>query len=146
VKPGSLFEVRRPASSDSGGSQVKMVSGSINVYTSGSSSTVASDAATASIERESRVAVDVATGDQTQVTAFRGRTTVSTGKETVVLGEREKITAKVGSGAISAKVVVPESPTLVLPADNRIYDLKTGDQIELKWSPVSKASRYRIKI
>ncbi|MEO8431690.1 MAG: FecR domain-containing protein [Acidobacteriota bacterium] len=146
VKPGSLFEVRRPASSDSGGSQVKMVSGSINVYTSGSSSTVASDAATASIERESRVSVDVATGDQTQVTTFRGRTTVSTGKETMVLGEREKITASVGSGAISAKVLVPESPTLVLPADNRIYDLKTGDQIELKWSPVSKAARYRIQI
>jgi co-chaperonin GroES (HSP10) len=146
VKPGSLFEVRRPASSDSGGSQVKMVSGSINVYTSASSSTVASDAATASIERESRVAVDVATGDQTQVTTFRGRTTVSTGKETMVLGEREKITASVGSGAISAKVLVPESPQLVLPADNRIYDLKTGDQIELKWSPVTKAVRYRIQI
>lgn len=146
VKPGSLFEVRRPASSDSGGSQVKMVSGSINVYTSASSSTVASDAATASIERESRVSVDVATGDQTQVTTFRGRTTVSTGKETMVLGEREKITANVGSGAISAKVVVPESPQLVLPADNRIYDLKTGDQIELKWSPVTKAVRYRIQI
>ena len=145
-KPCSLFEVRRPASSDSGGSQVKMVSGSINVYTSASSSTVASDAATASIERESRVSVDVATGDQTQVTTFRGRTTVSTGKETMVLGEREKITANVGSGAISAKVVVPESPQLVLPADNRIYDLKTGDQIELKWSPVTKAVRYRIQI
>ena len=36
VRPGSLFEVRRPASADVGGSQVKMVSGAVNVYTSAS--------------------------------------------------------------------------------------------------------------
>ncbi|MEO8189999.1 MAG: FecR domain-containing protein [Acidobacteriota bacterium] len=146
IRPGSLFEVRRPASADSGGSQVKMISGALNVYTSSSSSTVATDAAMAAIEKESRVTVDVAAGEKTSVTTFRGRTTVSTGKETTVLGERENVTATVGSGAISAKVLVPESPQLVLPADNRIYDLKTGDQIELKWSPVSKAVRYRIQI
>ncbi|MEP6800972.1 MAG: FecR domain-containing protein, partial [Acidobacteriota bacterium] len=146
IRPGSLFEVRRPASADAGGSQVKMISGAINVYTSSSSSTVATDAATAAIERESRVTVDVAAGEKTSVTTFRGKTTVSTGKETTVLTERENVTATVGNGAISAKVLVPESPQLVLPADNRIYDLKTGDQIELKWSPVSKAVRYRIQI
>ena len=146
IRPGSLFEVRRPVSSDAGGSQVKMISGAINVYTSASQTTVATDAATAAIDKESRVALDVAQGDKTQVTTFRGKTTVSTGRETTVLGEREKITASVGNGAISAKVVIPESPQLALPADNRIYDLKTGDQIELKWSPVSTAVRYRIQI
>ncbi|HXM79795.1 MAG TPA: FecR domain-containing protein, partial [Thermoanaerobaculia bacterium] len=88
IRPGSLFEVRRPASPDAGGSQVKMVSGSINVYTSSSSSTVATDAATAAIDRESRVFVDVAKGDKTDITTFRGKTTVSTAKETMVLGER----------------------------------------------------------
>ena len=146
IRPGSLFEVRRPASPDAGGSQVKMVSGSINVYTSSSSSTVATDAATAAIDRESRVFVDVAKGDKTDITTFRGKTTVSTAKETMVLGERERVSASVGSGAISARVSVPESPQLSLPADNRIYDLKTGDQIELKWSAVPKAARYRIQI
>ena len=146
IRPGSLFEVRRPASPDAGGSQVKMVSGSINVYTSSSSSTVATDAATAAIDRESRVFVDVAKGDKTDITTFRGKTTVSTAKETMVLGERERVSASVGSGAISARVSVPESPQLALPADNRIYDLKTGDQIELKWSAVPKAVRYRIQI
>ena len=146
IRPGSLFEVRRPASPDAGGSQVKMVSGSINVYTSSSSSTVATDAATAAIDRESRVFVDVAKGDKTDITTFRGKTTVSTAKETMVLGERERVSASVGSGAISARVSVPESPQLALPADNRIYDLKTGDQIELKWSAIPKAVRYRIQI
>lgn len=146
IRPGSLFEVRRPVSSEVGGSQVKMVSGAINVYTAASTSTVATEAATASIERQSRVAVDVQMGEKTQVTTYRGRATVSTGKETVVLSDREKIEAGVKSRTISAKVVVPESPQLMVPADNRLYDLKTGDLVELKWAPVSKAVRYRLQI
>lgn len=146
IRPGSLFEVRRPASPEMGGSQVKMVSGAVNVYTSASSSTVATDAATAAIDRGSRVSVDVEKGEKTQITTYRGKATVSTAKESVVLGEREKITAGVRSGLISAKIAVPESPQLILPGDNRIYDLKTADSIELKWSTVPKAARYRIQI
>jgi len=146
LKPGSLFEVRRPASSDAGGSQVKMVSGTVNVYTSSNPSTISTDAATASVDRASRVAVDVESGEKTEVTTFRGRTTVSTGKESVVLADRERVVAGVRSGTISAKVVVPETPQLLLPADNRIYDLKTGDQIDLRWASVPNTARYRMQI
>ncbi len=146
IRPGSLFEVRRPASTDVAGSQVKMVSGALNVYTSGSSSSVATDAATAAIDRESRVGLDVEAGEKTQVTTYRGRTTVSTAKDTVVLNDREKVVAGARTGAISAKEIVPEPPVLVLPADNRIYDLKTGDEIELKWNPVPNSKRYRMQI
>jgi len=146
VRPGSLFEVRRATSADVSGSQVKVVSGAINVYTSGSTSTVATDTATASIDKRSRVAVDVEAGEKTQVTTFRGRTTVSSGRDTVVLTDREKVVATGRGRAISAKEVVPDSPLLLLPADNRIYDLKTGDLIELKWSPVGNAARYRMQI
>ncbi|MBC8646767.1 MAG: FecR domain-containing protein [Thermoanaerobaculia bacterium] len=146
IRPGSLFEVRRPTSSESSGSQVKMVSGAISVYTAAGTSTIATDAATASVGRESRVNVDVEVGERTEVTTFRGQTTVSTGKETVQLSDRESVTAGAKSGTISAKVVLPDSPQPLLPADNRIYDLKTGDQVELKWSKVPEATRYRIQI
>ena len=146
IRPGTLFECRRPASSDASGSQIKMVSGAINVYTSASTSTVSTDAATAAIDRDSRVAVDVAVGEKTEVTSFRGRTTVSTGKETVALEGREKISADARSRLISAKVPLPDSPQPLLPADNRIYDLKTGDQVDLKWSKVPEAARYRLQI
>jgi hypothetical protein len=146
IRPGTLFECRRPVSSEVSGSQIKMISGAINVYTSGSTSTVATDAATAEIDRDSRVALDVAVGDKTEITNFRGRTTVSTGKETVALEGREKISADAKSRVISAKVALPETPQPVLPADNRIYDLKTGDQIDLKWSKVAEAARYRLQI
>jgi hypothetical protein len=146
IRPGSLFEVSRPTSYEANGSQVKMVSGAISVYTAGSTSTIATDAATAAVGRESRVNVDVEAGERTEVTTFRGRTTVSTGRETVNLGDRESVAAEAKSGTISAKVVLPDAPQPVLPADNRIYDLTTGDQVELKWSKVPEAARYRIQI
>lgn len=146
LRPGSLFEVRRPASSEASGSQVKMVSGAISVYTAASTSTIATDAATASVGRESRVNVDVDVGERTEVTTFRGKTAVSTGRETVLLGDRESVTAGAKTGIISAKVALPDSPQPLLPADNRIYDLQTGDQVELKWSKVPEAARYRIQI
>jgi hypothetical protein len=146
IRPGSLFEVRRPASPEAGGSQIKMVSGTVNVYTAASSSTVSTDAATTAIDRESRVSVDVEKGEKTEVTTYRGKATVSNGKETVVLVDREKITAGARVRQISTKVVVPEMPDLVLPTDNRVYDLKSSDEIDLKWSPVTRAARYRIQI
>jgi co-chaperonin GroES (HSP10) len=146
IRPGSLFEVRRPTSPESGGSEIKMVSGTVNVYTAASSSTVSTDAATTSIDRESRVAVDVEKGEKTAVTTYRGKATVSNGKETVVLADRERVTAGARDRQISAKIVVPEPPGLVLPTDNRVYDIKTSDEIDLKWSPVTRASRYRIQV
>ena len=146
IRPGSLFECRRPASSEVAGSQIKMISGAVNVYTSGSTSTIATDAATAAIDKDSRVSVDVAPGDKTEVTSYRGRTTVSTGKETVVLEGQERIAAGAADRVISAKVSLPDSPQPTLPADNRIYDLKTGDQVELKWTKVASAARYRLQI
>jgi hypothetical protein len=146
IRPGSLFEVRRPSSADAGGSQIKMVSGNINVYTAASVSTVSTDALTASIDRESRVSLDVEKGEKTEVTALRGKATVSNGKETVVLADREMITAGAKTRQISAKAVVPESPGLVLPADNQVFDIKSADEVELKWSPVTRAAPYRIQV
>ena len=146
IRPGSLFEVRRPSSPEGGGSQIKMVSGAVNIYTAASSSTVSTEAATASIERESRVAVDVEAGEKTEITTFRGKATVSTGKDTVVLAEREKIAAGVKTHQFSPKVSIPESPELQVPPDNRVFDLKSADAIDLKWSPVARAARYRIQI
>ncbi len=146
LRPGSLFEVHRPSLSEATGSQVKMVSGVINVYTAGSTSKIATDAATADVDRDSRVALDVETGERTEVTSFRGKTTVSTGRQTVVLTDRERVSAGARTGEISAKTVLPGAPQPLLPADNRIYDLKTGDQIDLRWSAVPAAARYRLQI
>ncbi len=146
LRPGSLFEVHRPSLSEATGSQVKMVSGVINVYTAGSTSKIATDAATADVDRDSRVALDVEQGDKTEVTSFRGRTRVSTGRETVILTDRERVSAAANTGAISIKTLLPESPQPLLPSDNRIFDLKTSDRIDLRWSAIAGAPRYRLQI
>ncbi|HEX9148456.1 MAG TPA: FecR domain-containing protein [Thermoanaerobaculia bacterium] len=146
IRPGSLFEVRRPSSSDASGSEVKMVSGAVNVYTSASPSTIATDDATAAIERDSRVSVDVAAGEKTEVTTYRGKTTVSTGLHTVVLEGRQSVVAAARTGVLSPRVVLPESPRPLGPDDNRTFDLVTGGDVELKWSRVPEAVRYRIQI
>jgi FecR protein/Glucodextranase, domain B len=146
IRPGSLFEVRRPSASDASGSEVKMVSGAVNVYTSASSSTVKTDEATAAVDRDSRVSVDVAPGQKTEVTTYRGKATVSTVLNTVVLEERQRVVAAARTGALSPRVVLPEAPLPLLPAENRTFDIVSGGNVELKWSRVPEAARYRIQI
>ena len=146
IRPGSLFEVRRPTTAEGSGSEVKMVSGAVNVYTSTSPSTVATDDATAAIERDSRVSVDVAQGEKTEVTTYRGRTTVSTGLNTVTLEGRQRVVAQARTGALSTRVTLPEAPQPILPADNRTFDLASGGDVDLRWSRVNDAVRYRIQI
>jgi hypothetical protein len=146
IRPGSLFEVRRPSASDASGSEVKMVSGAVNVYTSASPSTIATDEATAAVERDSRVSVDVAAGEKTEVTTYRGKATVSTGMGSVVLEDRQRVVAAARTGALSPRVVLPEAPRPLAPDDNRTFDRTAGGAVELKWSRVPEATRYRIQI
>ena len=94
IRPGSLFECRRPASAeatrqpDQDGLRRRQ---RLHVERRRRRSTPTRRPRP--IDRDSRVSVDVAPGDKTEVTSFRGRTTVSTGKETVVLEGREKVEA-----------------------------------------------------
>ena len=146
IRPGSLFEVRRPSASEASGSEVKMVSGAVNVYTSASRSTVATDDATAAVDKESRVSVDVAQGERTEVTTYRGKTTVSTGLNTVVLEGRQRVVAAARTGVLSPRVALPEAPVPLLPADNHTFDVATAGDVEIKWSRVPDAVRYRLQI
>jgi len=146
IRPGSLFEVRRPSASDVSGSEVKMVSGAVNVYTSTSPSTISTDDATASVDRNSRVSLDVAAGEKTEVTAYRGKATVSTGLGTVVLQDRQRVVAAARTGVLSPRVVLPEPPRPEAPDDNRTFDNASAGEVELKWSRVPDAARYRIQI
>jgi hypothetical protein len=146
IRPGSLFEVRRPSASDASGSEVKMVSGAVNVYTSASPSTIATDDATAAVERDSRVSVDVAQGEKTEVTTYRGRTTVSTALNTVVLDGRQRVIAASRTGVLSPRIPLPEAPLPLEPDDNRSFDMASGGQVDLRWSRVPDATRYRIQI
>ena len=50
------------------------------------------------------------------------------------------------TGVLSPRVVLPEAPLPLLPADNRTFDIATAGDVDLKWSRVAEAARYRIQI
>ena len=133
ISPNSLLEIHHEMSQESPNT-VKMVAGRINVYTSGAPSTVTTETAETEIDRDSRVAVDVAAEDQkTTVAAFQGSARVrsSRGQE-VQLGEREAIAATAG-GAMTEKQEIPAPPFPVEPRNNAGFDIGENPTIELAW-------------
>ena len=133
IAPNSLLEIHNEMSTESSGT-VKMVVGRINVYTSGTPSTVTTDTTQTEIDRDSRVAVDVAADDQeTRVATFQGSATVrNTRGDEVVIGEREAVAAAAG-GAISQKQQIPAAPVPISPQHNVGFDVSQQKIIELAW-------------
>ncbi len=133
ISPDSLLEIHNQLSQESPGT-VKMVVGRINVYTSGTPSTVTTDSVETEIERDSRVAVDVAgEGQETTVSAFQGSATVrNTRGDEVVVNEREAIAAS-PKGTLSEKREIPREPQLVAPQNNVGFDVGKQQVIELSW-------------
>ena len=129
IRPGSLFECRRPVSSEVAGQPDQDRSPARSTSTRRIRPRPSTrTSATAAIDRDSRVSVDVAPGDKTEVTSFRGRTTVST-------GQGNASSSRGGSGSRPRRPTrqfsrqgrrCPTRRSRSCPADNRIYDLKTG--------------------
>jgi len=133
ISPNSLLEIHHQVSEEAPAA-VKMVAGRINVFTSGTSSTVTTDTIATEIRRDSRVAVNVAADDQeTTVSTFQGSARVRNvrGKE-VMVNEREAIIASAG-GSISEKLKIPDPPFPMTPQNNAGFDVGRQEIIELVW-------------
>lgn len=134
IAPNSLLEIHHEMSDRAPG-RVKMVVGRVNVYTSGAPSTVTTDTVETAIDRDSRVAVDVAADDQkTTVSAFQGSARVrnsTTGQE-VVLSNRQAVAAT-SRGAISRKQAIPPPPHPYEPQNNAGFDVGEQAVVKLAW-------------
>jgi hypothetical protein len=147
LHPDSLFEVKsgqRPDQAKS--SAVDMVSGSIQVYTSNSPSQVRTKAVVAEVQRDSEIGVSVNDKRDTDVSNYRGQAVLRTERDSIVLSDRERVHADASSQRLGAKISLPESPALVDPADNRIFDLKNNADVALRWTSVKEASHYRLQV
>jgi hypothetical protein len=147
LRPDSLFEVKsgeKPSREKP--SSVDMVQGTIQVYTSNSPSKVKTKAVLAEIQRDSQVGVSVDPAKNTEVSNYRGRTVLRTEKESAVLSDRERVSADAQSQSLGAKVALPESPSPIEPADNRIFDQKANAEIGIRWTPVKAADHYRLQV
>lgn len=148
LRPDTLFEVKivKAGEADrSSGSDVSQ--GAVSVFTSNSVSQVKTSAVTVEAERESQVSVSIdPKSHNTDVANYRGTALLRTEKQSIVLSEREKVSAQATSQAISQKTMLPESPALIDPADNRVFDPKTTADILLRWTSVKEAVRYRLQV
>lgn len=133
VAANSLLEIHQESSRGSPRT-VKMVVGKINVYTSGTPSTVTTDSVETEIERDSRVAVDVAADDQgTTVSAFQGSARVrNTRGDEVVVQELEAVAAN-AAGTMADKQDIPPAPLPLAPQNNLGFDVSKRQEIELSW-------------
>ena len=133
IAPNSLLEIHHQKSQASPGTK-KMVVGRINVYTSGTSSTVTTDTVSTEIESDSRVALDVDPDDQaTTVAAYQGSARLRNpqGVE-VLISDREQVAAA-ADGTFSEKRAIPAPPTPVQPRNNAGFDISRRPTIELSW-------------
>ncbi len=133
IAPNSLLEIHHEMSDRSPG-RVKMVVGRVNVYTSEAPSTVTTDTVETEIERNSRVAVDVAADHQkTTVSAFQGSARVrNTAGQEVVLSDRQAVAAT-ARGTISQKEQIPPPPYPFEPQNNAGFDVGDQPVVQLGW-------------
>jgi hypothetical protein len=147
ISPNSLLEIhhQQKASDESG--RVKMVVGRINVYTSGSSSTVTTDTAETHIQRDSQVALGVDEGGEgTTVAAFKGSARVRNPKGAeVVVGAREQVAAT-ADGAFTEKRRIPNPPSPEKPVNNAVFELRSHPVIELAWRVQHGTSSVHLQV
>lgn len=146
ISPDSLLEIHHEMSQESPGT-VKMVAGRIYVYTSGEPSSVTTETAETEIERDSRVAVDVAAENQTTtVAAFQGSARVrsSRGKE-IVIGERESV-ATLAGGSMTEKQKIPVAPFPIEPRNNAGFDAGQHPVIEVAWTGRPRGGTVHLQV
>jgi hypothetical protein len=147
ISPNSLLEVHQPISSGADPGAVKMVSGRINVYTSGSKSKVTTEDAETHIDSDSQVALDVkAEGEGTTVAAYKGSARVRSPRgQEVVVKTREQVAAS-ADGQLSEKLPIPDPPLPVLPVNNTVFNLRADPIIELSWNSAPNTASVHLQV
>ncbi len=154
IKPETLFEIHRTSlvSTASGQktrrSEVKFIVGTININTGESSSSIVrTDTATAEIGARTSVGLEVDAKKETFVATYRGETLLSnTQGLKVVVGQQEQVSTQASGKTFTAKVKIPDSPELLVPEDNAMFDVRKPQALMLRWKPVREGVRYRLQI
>lgn len=148
IRPETLFEVHRSGATVEGEptSGAKIVIGSVETDTGDRGRvSLTTDAAHAEIARNSAVSIET-DATRTGLSTYRGEATLSTSSgQSVVLGERERAEVTKEKGTIGEKQRLPETPTILEPDDNAIFELGKRDVL-LRWSAVKEASLFQVQV
>jgi len=148
VGSDSLLEVHRGARSgnEATGGEVKVRVGQVNVYTVTNPSMVVTDAVRAEVDSDSRAGVEVLEDNSTTVAAYAGRAQVTGASgEAMELRSQQAVHAA-PSGKLGSRRPVPEVPALDGPRANALFDMDSGDRVELRWRGVPGAIAYHLQV
>ncbi len=146
ISPNSLLEIHHKGKrfgDDSG--TVTMKVGKVNVFTSGSKSTVETDTARTEITSDSQVELGVSE-DRTEITAYRGSAKIRDQKGRFVqIAAREQISTS-GDEGFTEKVRIPDPPAPIEPPHNRSFELAKHPVIHLTWKVRTETDRIHLQV
>ncbi len=126
---------------------VRMRVGSVEVATTGDTSTVRTPGTQVVVDSDSTTQVGVGASDETSVVATRGAASVEPekGGPAVRLSPGEKVSAT-AQGAISPVKKLAMPPALLSPGDNQTFQLSPELKVELLWQPQQGATAYLLQV
>lgn len=149
IGPNALLEIYaqvNPATSKRTNA-VSVEVGPVEVATTDDQSSVRTPGSNVTVDSESTTQVRVDNSKATAVVATKGSASVAsqTGGPAVKIASGEKVTAT-PQGTLSPvkKLVLP--PALMGPADNQVFPLSPGSQVEFKWDAQEGATGYQLQV
>jgi glucodextranase-like protein/FecR-like protein len=148
IGPNALLEIYsvvNPATSKKTNA-VQMRVGSVEVATSGDTSTVRTPGTQVVVESESMTQVGVA-DERTSVVNTRGATAVApkTGGPGVRLAPGEKVSAT-AAGELSPVKKLALPPALLSPGDNQVFQLSPELKVQFIWQQETEAKAYVLQV
>lgn len=149
VGPNALLEIYaqvNPATSKRTNA-VNVEVGPVEVATTDDQSSVRTPGSNVTVDSESTTQVRVDNSKGTAVVATKGSASVTspTGGPAVKIASGEKVTST-PAGALSPvkKLVLP--PALLGPADNQVFPLAPGSQVEFSWEAQEGSTGYLLQV
>jgi hypothetical protein len=145
MAPNSLLEIHRRREEED--ASPKLVSGTIDINTSESSSTVTTDSTETTIEKDSHVEVGIDNEDKrTKVGVVDGGARVRGGAgEEVVLRGHEQVAAT-ADGKLGDKRRRPPPPWPLDPPNNAGFEMEQEPIIELRWRKASQTAAVHLQV
>jgi hypothetical protein len=148
VRPDTYFVLSRARSPSGGGQEqsIKMEYGWVNLNTKLRESNVATPAAEAWVDRESKASVSYEKASGTsRFVSFEGRLKVASrsGAERELGALEQVVSARENLGKPNA---LPAQPALTEPGDSVQVNLDRASRLTLAWQPVAGAVRYALQV
>ena len=150
VQHDTLFEFKKKIdpTTNSRKNQYKMDYGVIDVLTprDSSSQIITPNKTIVDQGPETKGNVEIGPDKAVAYSVFQGKGSVSSPRgEKVDVTSKEKLKQRADL-SFQPKMQIPDTPNLVNPADNAVYDMKATEVAKLSWMPVANSRLYHLQV